>query len=259
MPIGVRWNMIFLFFLSFLFTMAMTVTIPVWAAQIPRGLSTDRRIKTVVYNADDVTVLQVHYGYTTDILFDNHETVETVAVGDSLVWETKPVGNHLFIKPMAASTTNMTVLTNSRHYNFQLTSANSRYPQDQVYEVKFLYPDSNDNLGKSDGHTHPAQCNPTQCNWQYTFTGDKTIAPIQAFDDGRLTYFKFRSSGNRAMPAIFSVDNHRHESLVNYHLEDGYIVVHGVKKQFTLRNGSQVTCIYNDAAIGDWTSIEGRA
>jgi type IV secretion system protein VirB9 len=236
-------------------TAVTAIGMPAFAEQIPRGLSTDPRVKTVIYNPDDVTFLKVHYGYSTDIMFDHSETVQEVATGDSLVWETRPVGNHLFIKPMAASNTNMTVLTNLRHYNFQLTSANSQSPRDQIYELKFLYPDENDGTASYSKATNPAQCNPTQCNWKYSFTGDKAIAPIQAFDDGRFTYFKFRSTGIRTMPAIFSVDKNRNESLVNYHMQDGYIVVNRVGKQFTLRNGDEVTCVYNDAAIGDWSSI----
>ncbi len=232
------------------------ISITALAEQTPTSLSTDPRVKIVNYNADNVTLLKVHYGYTTDIVFDSNETVENVAVGDSLAWQSVPTANHLFIKPVAVSNTNMTVLTNQRSYNFQLESSNSDNPRDQIYELKFIYPDEDQTVSNYSQSSSPSQCNPTQCNWKYSFTGDKTIAPVQAFDDGKFTYFKFPSTGSSTMPAIFNVDKNRNETLVNYHMQDGYIVVNRVGKQFTLRDGNYVTCVYNDDAIGDWNNIK---
>lgn len=212
----------------------------IYAEALPRGLSIDPRVKIVNYQPDNITRVAMHYGYSTDILFDINETVENVVMGDSLAWQATPVKNHLFIKPLALSTTNMTVLTNLRHYNFQLvTSQNNR---DAVYELKFMYPDEE---ASPVPVSVPALCNPTRCNWRYAFTGDKTLAPVQAFDDGRFTYFKF--SGN--LPAVYAVDKRRNERLINYRMQDGYMVIHQIGKQFTLRKGDAQTCVYNDAGM----------
>lgn len=237
---------------------ALCCNTAVLAEQTPQSISKDHRVKIVNYDSENVTLLNVHYGYATDITFDDDETVENISIGDSLAWQAVPVRNHLFIKPIASSNTNMTILTNLHNYNFQLNSSNSQNPYDQVYELKFVYPD--DNLSAQSGVTS----NPdsalnidfSKCNWKYSFTGDKSIVPIQVFDDGQFTYFKFKKDGNSDTPAIYSVDKSKNESLVNYHVQNGYVVVNRVANQFTLRDGSLVTSIYNDDAIGDWQSIK---
>ena len=53
------------------------------------------------------------------------------------------------------------------------------------------------------------------------------------------------------------MDKDKNESLVNYHMQGDYMVVNSVAKQFTLRDGSYVTSVYNDNAIGDWNSVRG--
>jgi type IV secretion system protein VirB9 len=225
-----------------------------FAELIPESISADHRIKIVTYDPNNVTLIKAHYDYETEILFDDNETVQNVSIGDSMAWQAVPVTNHLFIKPTAVSTTNMTILTNSRSYNFQLDSSNSSTPSDQIYELKFIYPDDVQQYQQS-MISSSQNISPTQYNWKYSFTGDKQIAPLQAFDNGKFTYFKFRSDGNSSIPAIFSVDKNRNETLLNYHVEGDYIVVNRVANQFTLRNGKQVTCVYNDQAIGDWEKI----
>jgi type IV secretion system protein VirB9 len=229
-----------------------------YAESIPHSIAIDHRIKTVSYEPDNVTLIRAHYGYQTEILFDNNELVQNVSLGDSSAWQVVPVTNHLFIKPIASSNTNMTVLTNLRSYNFQLESSNSSKPQDQTYELKFIYPNT-DTLQYTQNLITTSTTNdltsPTQYNFKYSFTGDKSIAPIQVFDDNKFTYFKFRSNGNSTIPAIFSVDKNKNETLLNYHVDGDYIVVDRVENEYSLRDGKFVCSVYNDAAIGDWQSI----
>ena len=61
------------------------------------------------------------------------------------------------------------------------------------------------------------------------------------------TYFEF--SGDT--PAIFLVKKDRSETLVNYRREGDVIVVDKVAAQWTLRNGSQATCVFNLHAVED--------
>ena len=44
---------------------------------------------------------------------------------------------------------------------------------------------------------------------------------------------------------IYSVDSERNEALVNYRREGDYIVVDKVNFQWTLRNGTDSTCVFN--------------
>ena len=81
-------------------------------------------------------------------------------------------------------------------------------------------------------------------NFNYQYTGEKIIAPSKVFDDGTFTYFQFLSK-NSEVPAIYSVDSEGFESLVNYRVAGTYIVVEKVAPQYTLRNGSDIVCVYN--------------
>jgi type IV secretion system protein VirB9 len=237
-----------------LIVVSNSITLTVNAKELPRSMAVDHRIKTAIYDPDNVTVINAHYGYETQILFGEGESVQNVSIGDSLAWQAIPVTNHLFLKPIAKSVTDMTVLTNLHGYNFQLNSSNSKDPNAQIYELRFIYPD-NENTMESQNGNPPLISQCPYYNGEYSYNGDKKLVPIQVFDDGKFTYFKFKSNGNAITPAIFSVDKDRNESLVNYHVSNGFIIVNRVGTQFTLRNGNYVTSVFNDKAIGDWKSV----
>ena len=218
------------------------------AALIPRTVSADQHVKTVTYDPNNVVIIHGNYGYQTQIVFAPEEEIQSISIGDSLAWQAVPVKNNLFIKPMTASKTNMTVLTNVNSYSFQLDSNNTKIAP--TYQLKFNY--------STAGYDHSGQsnaigvCDPTQINWKYSFTGDKRLAPREAFDcQGQFTYFRFKNN----LPAIFVVDKNRKETLINYHMKGNYVVVNTVAPQFTLRSGNSVTSVYNDALIGDWQNI----
>src|SRR5437588_764223 len=107
--------------LSMLFLSCMQC-LNAFAASLPRHVAADNHIKVVMYDPNNVVILKGSYGYQTQITFAVNETVQNVSIGDSLAWQVMPVNNHLFIKPVAASKTNMTVLTNINSYNFQIDS-----------------------------------------------------------------------------------------------------------------------------------------
>lgn len=221
------------------------------AASKPRRVAADRHIRLVQYDPNNVVVLQGRYGYQTQITFGANEIVQNVSLGDSLAWQAVPVGNNLFIKPVASSKTNMTVLTNVNSYNFQLDSKETNVAP--VYLLRFKY--SDDRFDNTFAATSSGNFNPEQLNWKYSYTGESSIAPATAFDDGKFTWFKFKNDGMSHLPAVYIVDKDRKESLINYHMQGEYMVVNAVAKQFTLRNGSYVTSVYNDQAIGDWKQV----
>jgi len=235
----------------FCFYLVLLAAISSYGEQTPRGVSADKRVKLVNYDPNNVVVLRGRYGYQTQIVFAPNETVQNVSIGDSLAWQAIPVNNNLFIKPVASSNTNMTVLTSSNSYNFQLDSTGTGIAP--TYKLQFIYPAGGyDANGKS---MAVGTCDPKNINYRYSFTGDKALAPTSAYDCGQFTYFKFPKEGMSHQPAIFIVDDKRQETLVNYHMDGDYTVVNSVAKQFTLRNGSQITSVYNDYAIGDWQKI----
>ena len=229
--------------LSVLFLMGLNV----YAASIPHGVAADQRVKRVMYDPNNVVILHGKYGYQTQITFAANETVQSVSLGDSLAWQAVPVNNHLFIKPVTASKTNMTVLTNLNSYNFQLNSLNPNSAL--TYKLQFMYGEAGfDSSGVSNAI---GTFDPQKLNWKYSFTGSRSLVPMEAFDNGQFTYFKFKNDGMSHIPSVFIVDQDRNETLVNYHMQGNYLVVNAIAKQFTFRDGSAVTSIYNDATIAD--------
>ena len=217
---------------------------------LPHSVSADTHVKRVMYDPNNVVILKGSYGYQTQITFSPNETVQNVSIGDSLAWQAVAVNNNLFIKPVTSSKTNMTVLTNTNSYNFQLDSLDSQVKP--TYKLQFIYPDGGYDAASPNA---VATVDPTKLNWKYSFTGEKSLVPIEAFDNGQFTFFKFKNNGMDHLPSVFIVDKERQETLVNYHMQGEYMVINSVAKQFTLRNGKEVTSIYNDLAIGDWNTI----
>lgn len=223
-----------------------------YAESLPRHVAADTRVKVVMYDPNNVVVLKGSYGYQTQITFSPNEIVQNVSIGDSLAWQAVPVNNNLFIKPMTSSKTNMTVLTNTNSYSFQLDSLN---PETRpTYKLQFNYPDGGyDSAGSKNAL---GTFDPTKVNWKYSFTGERSLAPIEAFDNGQFTYFKFNNDGMSHIPSVFIVDTDKNETLVNYHMQGDYMVIDSMAKQFTLRDGAYVTSVYNDFAIGDWKQVK---
>lgn len=110
-------------------------------------ITTDNRIKTYIYNENEVYLVVVHYGFQTNIEFAIGEEVETISVGDSYAWKVTPVGRRLFIKPLEENIhTNMTIITNKRTYQFDVvskTAENSEVDKELAYVIKFYYPEVN--------------------------------------------------------------------------------------------------------------------
>lgn len=235
------------FLLSSLYVLSILFCTFALAASHPHRVSADSHIKVVQYDPNNVVLLNGQYGYQTQITFAPNEQVQNVSLGDSMAWQAVPVANHLFVKPVASSKTNMTVLTNTNSYNFQLNSQQ----QDGVptYKLQFVYPQGGFNAS---GQTNTvAIFEPDELNWKYSYTGSAILAPLAVFDNGEFTYFKFKEGGGSHLPSVFMVDSHRNETLVNYHMQGSYLVVNDVAKQFTLRDGETVTSVYNNYAIGD--------
>jgi type IV secretion system protein VirB9 len=235
-------------FFASMFTLIGLQSFYAHAESLPRHVAADNHVKVVMYDPNNVVILKGRYGYQTQITFAPGEVVQNVSIGDSLAWQAVPVNNNLFIKPVAESKTNMTVLTNTNSYNFQLDSLDASTKP--TYKLQFTYPEGG--FDSSGSQSAVGTFDPEKLNWKYSFTGDRSLAPIEAFDNGQFTFFKFKTDGIHKIPSIFIVDKSKHETLVNYHMQDQYLVIHSVAKQYTFRDGEVVTNIYNDSAIGDW-------
>ncbi len=138
------------------------VTQPVAALALGLAITTDSRIKTLVYNPNEVFHITTHYGYQSNIEFGAKETIETISVGDRVAWQISPAGRRLFIRAQEENaTTNMTVVTNLRAYQFDLRSsaADAVFGSEELtYVVRFFYPEENGTIIPS--HLQPSAPTP---------------------------------------------------------------------------------------------------
>ena len=211
-------------------------------AVTPRPGDGDPRIHFVDYDPFAVVELRGALRHQLTVEFDPGERIENVAIGDSLGWQVTPNrrANLLFLKPMARRpTTNMTVITNQRRYNFRLTAL-AEPARGMPYAVKFLY------APRVVVATAPALPDPPPevRNAAYSFQGSRALLPVRIFDDGRDTYFAF--DGDEDLPAIFAVESDGAEALVNLRRREGLFIADRVARGFVLRRGDEVTRIFND-------------
>ena len=89
-------------------------------------------------------------GYQIDLEFETGETFTGLGAGDIEALSFVGRDNHLFLKPKAEHVaTNLTVLTNRRHYQFEYNVA-AHSGEAVTYAVRFSYP-------ATPGSSHAAQ------------------------------------------------------------------------------------------------------
>jgi type IV secretion system protein VirB9 len=252
------------------------VAIKADASQLPRYLGKEKKFRMFIYNPYDVYRYVGNYNYHGFIEFQGSvskkndpdavsdasaasvpqaEEVTEVAIGnsDAWLWKISDSKNRLYLKPVGDSAnTNMTVKTSlGRVYNFELLARTASGTDDPnlIFAVKFVYPDDTDKnileFPKAPVSDVPDMHNLSLYNFNYDFTGEPTIAPLKVFDNGEFTYLQFANK-SAELPAIFAVDSDGFESLVNFRVAGDYIVIERVASQFTLRNGSDIVCVYNN-------------
>jgi type IV secretion system protein VirB9 len=63
-------------------------------------ITTDNRIKTNIYNPNEIYLLVLHFGFQSHIEFAKGEEIQTISLGDSYAWKITPLANRLFVKPL---------------------------------------------------------------------------------------------------------------------------------------------------------------
>ncbi len=232
-----------------LLTLALLTAAPAAAVAVPPG-PIDPRIRTIVYNPREVVTIVGQLGYQMVLSFGVGERIENISVGDSLGWQVTPnkKADLLFLKPIdRLPSTNMTIVTNLRRYNFELIAVASSTRRAQTYDIRFVYP--NEELAVTSAaipETPVSDATPPDgWNFAYSYDGSKVTLPARVFDDGRFTYFQWPVTVDT--PAVFAVQPDGKEALVNHITRGRYLVVEQVAAQFVLRSGSEVTKVYNDA------------
>lgn len=224
----------------------------VYALKTPRAFAYDARVRGVTYNPHDIVQVETVIGVATHIVLEEGERYITHAFGDSEAWAFTNQDNHYFIKPKEQDAdTNLTIITDRRTYYFRLHYHETNDAL-AMYGIVFLYPDSDKKRSKELARKLEIEQgflgNVGGYNLSYTMSGDLDIAPINVWDSGEFTYFKF--AGNRDIPGIYIVDAEGKESIVNRNTlgdANDVVVVHKVNPKWVLRLGRRALAVFNEA------------
>ena len=214
-----------------------------WAETVPTAGSADSRIRTATYDSTEVYRIEARVGYEIDIQFEDEETFIGLGAGDLQALSFVAQGSHLFIKPRAVTvSTNLTVLTTRRAYHFDYTVADSASGQNELYALRFVYPST----AAVDRLLKTATGAPR--NLDYWYCGHPDLKPVYAADDGVRTWLRFAARAE--LPAVFVRNDDGTESLLNFNIENGDVVVHRVARRFIVRRGKLTGCIVNAGYSG---------
>jgi type IV secretion system protein VirB9 len=234
------------------------------AAAVPIRGALDSRVRNVVYDPDQVYWLRGYVGYQIHLQFAEGEEFVNLGAGDSGGIDVGAEKNHLFIKPKQEKVgTNLTVLTNRRHYHFDYSVVRQIPDPDSeevIYSVRFTYPQDEVDRTRAElqkRETEERLRNATAQrpkSFAYWYCGSAAIRPVSAFDDGVQTRLKF--GGRSELPAIFVKNDDESEALVNFSVEQDEVVIHRVARRFVVRRGQLVGCIVNKAFDGGGARLD---
>lgn len=254
-----------------------------WAVQYPQPGHLDGRVRYVPYESGNVVNVWTAPGAAMVIQFSATEKVVAVAASDSIYLSAKPVQNFLFFKPMALlSAQPVYVLCQRadgtlRRYDFQFETkpAALGVGANVDYTVVFTYPHqayerevaaqraaaaravtqaAKDRLleagkvmnARTVNHYHGPR------NYQYIARGDRALAPVEVWDNGYSTVFRF--PGNQRIPALFDLQPDGKEATVNYSVHGDTVVVPGTAPEWRLRDGHTVLDVWDLA----WNPIGSK-
>lgn len=277
------------FITLFIFSGLVLVTFPSSSFSRNAPITTDSRIRTLVYNANEVYELKFYYGYQSFIEFADDEEIEMISIGEAFAWRLTPAGKRLFVRPLEiAGHTNMTIITNRRTYHFDIRSGeyDGKADEELVYTVRFFYPQIGQPLPIPPRLSAPNAAAPkpeiakiplenaiiktpisrarvdeplpnvigrnpdkVKLNFDFSLAGKSDKITPTKVYDDGRETFFQFADRNLIIPSINLVDVHGGEQPLNYIIRDGFVVVPTLGKQFTLRLADSLLCVYNNKAL----------
>lgn len=246
---------------------AACVSSAVFAAHaevVPVAGLLDARIRSAVYDPAQVYRLQGFVGYSIELEFEEGEEFAGQGGGDLDAIGIGAYRNHVILKPRAQQVlTNLVIYTNRRAYRFDY-AVDDRVPDPAVdpliYAIRFTYPMVEQEKQQAAREREAVEQRFVAAralrsqNVNYWFCGSRAVKPSSAFDDGVHTYLTF---GRRAeLPAVFVLNEDGSESLLNFNLEQGQMVIHRVARRFIVRRGRLTGCIVNRSFDGGGERLE---
>jgi type IV secretion system protein VirB9 len=208
------------------FFLLLCCALPLAAEITPLAGPGDPHIQTVAYDPNEVVALKFASGFALTVQFSPDEQIETVILGDNNSWVTQASrrADHLVVQPRGASqSTNMTVFTTQRTYNFMLYN-NGGGQGVQPFLVSFTYPSA----VTSSPVTYPVF-------GRYKLSGDKRLWPFEIGDDGQATTIRWDEGVT--LPAVYRVDDQGDPALVNGVMRDGSYILDAVYPRLILIRG----------------------
>lgn len=222
----------------------------------------DPRIRTTSYSADQVYKLHGFVGYAIELIFEEGEHFTGTGGGDLEGVTIDAHGSSVLLKPRATMVaTNLVVFTDRRAYRFDYTVSErtpDRLLNEVIYAVRFVYPATLDANGEDPREKMARELavasSARQRNTDYWYCGHSTLKPVAASDDGVQTRLTF---GDRAeIPAIFVRNEDGSESLLNFSMEAGEVVIYRLAPKFILRRGKLTGCIVNKGYAGAGSRLD---
>ncbi|PBB11866.1 type IV secretion system protein VirB9 [Mesorhizobium loti] len=253
---------------------SLFLTMEACAEDTPLAGKHDARMRYLAYRADEVVHLSTAVGATLVVTFAANETVAAVAVSNSKDLAALPRANYLFFKASRMLAPQPVIVlaeseSGTRRYVFSISTRampklDEKQP-DLYYSVQFTYPDDEaadkrkeaerrSVLGQArakvlqqqrvqDLFNRPAAT--AESNFHYVAKGDRSLAPLEVFDNGFTTVFGFAS--NSRIPSLYVINPDGKEAAANYTVKGDYVEVSAVAREWRLRDGNTVLSIFNRA------------
>jgi type IV secretion system protein VirB9 len=216
----------------------------------------DPRIRTAAYDPAQVYKLQGFVGYAIELIFEDGEQFAGTGGGDLEGVTVDAHGSSVLLKPRAAIVaTNLVVFTDRRAYRFDYTvSARppNRTTDEVMYAVRFTYPpprtiEGEDPRAQVERELATAAAARPR-NMDYWYCGHRSLQPVATSDDG--VHTRITISDRSEIPALFVRNEDGTESLLNFSMDAGDVVIHRVAPRFILRRGRLTGCIVNRGFAG---------
>jgi type IV secretion system protein VirB9 len=256
------------FVTSFVFLIALVVSVFISDAHaevVPRSSQFDARMQQVIYNPQNVSVVNTRAGFYTTLIFGDDEAVQLAKPGFEAAWEATKDANRVYVQPRPIKQgapgadgnteqvvippnstdwrSNLLVVTNKHVYSIALNVLDDNSKEQPAWIVYFRYPQDDASKASTEQQKQQAalmrQAEKSQI--ERSFASSKTprnfdyamhvgnysrqITPDYAWDDGRFTYLGF--SPQKRLPSVFELNEDGKERKLTPGIEysGGYTVV----------------------------------
>jgi type IV secretion system protein VirB9 len=236
------------------------------AEELPRHVRQDHRVREVEYDPSQVVLVATQRLFSTQVEFSADETIITAGIGNPSFNMVAKL-NYLFIKPTEMHPpTNVNVVTqlpDGRRRTYQIVfgitpPGDRREPP--FFLVRFRYSADIQAKRAAEAAVKSAEHHAKQAdrilardeaagprNYAYSIQGDAAFEPIEVYDNGKVTTFRF--TGATELPAIYIGLDDGTDELVPKSVLGELVTVHAIAKKFVMRRGKEVMCVFSEQFV----------